>query len=136
MSCRYKDTKHLIDGSGNIDELFTPSQREAKYIEELEAKISSLELQIFNQKAFAELPIRVLNAVFSEIEYQNDKWGEQHNRNQTVEGHLLILRKELIEAEDGWMKNLTGRNSVESEITQVAAVAVQALINLHNAGRL
>lgn len=68
--------------------------------------------------------------VLAEIEYQNEKWGEQHIRQQTVEGHLLVLQAELQEAINGWMKNSSGRNSVESEITQVAAVAIQALINI------
>lgn len=103
---------------------------------ELKARVAHLESKIFDQESFRKLPIKVLNVLFSEIKYQDDKWGFEHNRNQTIEGHLLILRKELIEAEDGWMKNLTGRNSVESELVQVAAVAIQALINLDNAGRL
>lgn len=73
---------------------------------------------------------KVMNKVMGEIAYQNNKWGEQHIRRQTVEGHLLVLQSEVKEAIDGWMKNLTGRDSVESEITQVAAVAIQALINI------
>lgn len=72
----------------------------------------------------------VISAINKEIAYQDKKWGKDHTRNQTVEGHLLILRKKLQEAEDGWMKNLTGRNSVESELVQVVAVGVQALNNL------
>jgi len=79
---------------------------------------------------------RVFDQIFVEIDYQNQKWGEQHIRQQTVEGHLLVLQSEVKEAIDGWMKNSVGRNSVESEITQVAAVAVQALINIKLAERI
>lgn len=84
------------------------------------------------------LPInlKVAKAISQELFYQGVKWGEQHIRNQSVEGHLLIMRKELQEAEDGWMKNSTGRNSVQNEIVQVVAVGIQALINLDKAGLL
>lgn len=82
------------------------------------------------------IPLKVINAVISEMQWQFAKFGEQHIRGQTVEGHLLLLRKEIHEAEDGWMKNLEGRNSVESELIQVAAVAIQALISLDNQGKL
>lgn len=84
--------------------------------------IESLETNLVTNK--------VLLKVAAEISYQNCKWGQQHIRQQSVEGHLLVLQSEVQEAIDGWMKNSTGRNSVESEITQVAAVAIQALINI------
>ncbi len=73
---------------------------------------------------------QVIAQVIGEVHYQNRKWGEEHIRQQTVEGHLLVLQSEIKEATDGWMKNSAGRNSVESEITQIAAVAIQALINI------
>jgi|GEM_PF-6811793 len=101
-------------------------------VEHLQKDRTRIELSVLAQRNFITMPtaaVPVFNEIFKEIDYQNEKWGEQHIRSQTVEGHLLVLRKELQEAEDGWMKNLTGRNSVESEITQVAAVAIQALIN-------
>ncbi|MEN3159566.1 hypothetical protein ABC502_14395 [Alkalimonas sp. NCh-2] len=84
------------------------------------------------KKIFANALIwqKVANSVNKEISYQNAKWGVDHVRNQTVEGHLLVLRKKLQDAEDGWMKNLSGRNSVESELIQVVAVAMQALVNI------
>ncbi len=72
----------------------------------------------------------VLDQIMDECNYQSEKWGETHIRQQSVEGHLLILRAELQEAVNGWLKNSEGRSSVESELTQVAAVAFQALINL------
>jgi len=105
-------------------------QRLTKELTELQHKYDT---EIFNQSSYIKFPkefVAALNLVFDEIEYQNDKWGEEHNRNQSVEGHLLVLEEELLEARKGWAKNLTGRNSVESEITQVAAVAIQALVNL------
>lgn len=77
----------------------------------------------------------VIAAINKEIAYQDKKFGKEHNRSQTVEGHLLIMRKELQEAEDGWMKNATGRNSVEMEIVQVVAVGVQALNNIVTIGK-
>ena len=102
-------------------------------VEQLQQSNGRLELMILDQRNFITMPsaaVPVFNEIFKEIEYQNSKWGEQHIRNQTTEGHLLVLRKELQEAEDGWMKNLTGLNSVESELVQVAAVAIQALTNI------
>lgn len=77
----------------------------------------------------------VIAAINKEIAYQDKKWGKEHNRRQTVEGHLLIMRKELQEAEDGWMKNASGRNSVEMELVQVVAVGVQALNNIVTSGK-
>lgn len=77
----------------------------------------------------------VIAAINKEIAYQDKKWGKEHNRNQTVEGHLLIMRKELQEAEEGWMKNSSGRNSVEMELVQVVAVGVQALNNIVTSGK-
>ena len=77
----------------------------------------------------------VIGAINKEIAYQNNKFGKEHNKRQTVEGHLIIMRKELEEAEDGWMKNSTGRNSVEMEIVQVVAVGVQALNNIVTSGK-
>lgn len=87
--------------------------------------------RVLNRFALQDELTEVLKDVFKEIDYQNNKWGEQHNRKQTVEGHLLILEEELLEARKGWAKNLTGRNSVQSEITQVVAVGIQALININ-----
>jgi hypothetical protein len=40
---------------------------------------------------------------------------------------MLIMRKELMEAEDGWMKNLEGRHSSLAEIVQVAATAIRCI---------
>ena len=123
-------------GEGMREEDATRYVREDIYLA-LQAQVEQLQKgKLYHVGLLNHIPSKVIDALNAELLYQNEKWGERHIRNQTVEGHLLVLRKELQEAEDGWMKNLTGRNSVESEITQVAAVAIQALINLHNAGRL
>lgn len=99
--------------------------------DQLRAQVEQLQKgKLYHVGLLNHIPSKVIDALNAELLYQNEKWGERHIRNQTVEGHLLVLRKELQEAEDGWMKNLTGRNSVESELVQVAAVAIQALINI------
>lgn len=66
--------------------------------------------------------------VYAEIdkerEYQFNKWGD---KPQSLPGYLIILKKEIDEAIDGWMKNSTGRNAPLNEVVQVAAVAVACL---------
>lgn len=107
-----------------------------QFIRAINGLIEVIPKRIYEVELYNNIPLKVLDVINDEIDYQDKKWGYEHNRNQTIEGHLLILRKELEEAEEGWMKNKTGRNSIESEITQVASLAIQALINLNNAGRL
>jgi NTP pyrophosphatase (non-canonical NTP hydrolase) len=68
----------------------------------------------------------VVDAIEEEREHQIAKWGA--NKNQTLEGYILILQKELDEAVNGWMKNDTRpRSTALEEIVQVAAVAVACL---------
>jgi hypothetical protein len=69
----------------------------------------------------------VFDKINEERDYQDNKWGSLQERSQSLPGYLLIIRKELEEAEAGWMKNLPGRNSAMSEILQIAAVAVAAM---------
>lgn len=69
----------------------------------------------------------VYEAISREREYQVAKWGSNHRQQQSVEGYLLILQREVNEAVDGWMKNTKGRDSALAEILQVAAVAVSCL---------
>lgn len=69
----------------------------------------------------------VFAAVQREREYQDAKWGTIEEHPQSIAGYLLIIRKELEEAENGWMKNASGRDSALQEILQIAAVAVAAL---------
>lgn len=72
-----------------------------------------------------------IEEVFEEIKkeraYQENKWGNFEQHPQSLPGYLLIMKKELEEAENGWMKNSTGRNHVLHEILQVAAVAIACL---------
>lgn len=64
-------------------------------------------------------------AVSKERIYQDRKWGL---KQQSVPGFLLIMRKELEEAERAWAKNVQGdRQTVLEEIVQVAATAVACL---------
>lgn len=69
----------------------------------------------------------VFEKIRAEREYQDNKWGTIEEHPHDLPGYLLIMRKELEEAENGWMKNSSGRNSALQEILQVAAVAVAAL---------
>ncbi len=68
----------------------------------------------------------VFLAISKERIYQERKWGAE--KAQSVPGFLLIMRKELEEAEKAWMKNVRGeRQTVLEEIVQVAATAVACL---------
>lgn len=65
-------------------------------------------------------------AISKERIYQDRKWGAE--KPQSVPGFLLIMRKELEEAEKAWLKNVRGdRQTVLEEIVQVAATAVACL---------
>ena len=65
-------------------------------------------------------------AISKERIYQDRKWGV--DKQQSVPGFLLIMRKELEEAEKAWLKNVRGdRQTVLEEIVQVAATAVACL---------
>ena len=69
----------------------------------------------------------VFAAIQNELSYQTMKWGA--DKEQSLAGYLLIMRKELDEAIDGWMKNRHDpRQSSLEEVTQVAAVAVRCLM--------
>lgn len=67
----------------------------------------------------------VLDAVVRERRRQDDKWGP--NKPQSLPGFLIVLEKELQEAKDAWVKNVTGEHSALNEIVQVAATAVACL---------
>lgn len=69
----------------------------------------------------------VVEKIRQEREYQNSKWGTVEEHPQSIPGYLLVIRKELEEAENGWMKNVSGRDSAMAEILQIAAVAVAAM---------
>jgi hypothetical protein len=63
----------------------------------------------------------VFEAIDKEREHQAQKYGEQA---QSLPGFLLVAKKELDEAIDGWIANRQGRDSCLSEVLQVAAVCV------------
>lgn len=67
----------------------------------------------------------VLKAIYDELQHQQDKWGA--DKQQSVPGYLLIMRTELTEAENGWMKSIEGRDSVLAEIVQIVATGIACL---------
>lgn len=69
---------------------------------------------------------RVFDAIRREREWQDKKWGTIEERRQQVGSYLTILRAELREAEDGWLKASNDFKALE-ELVQVAAVAVACL---------
>lgn len=67
-----------------------------------------------------------VEAVRKEREYQRDKWGP--DKEQSLAGYLLIMKKELDEAIAGWMINEKAhRDSCLEEVVQVAATAFACL---------
>lgn len=73
----------------------------------------------------------VLVRVAKEVVHQNQKWGTDHIKSQSVPGHLLVLKNLLQRAEQGWLQGTSGRTSAEGELEQLTAVALQALNNIH-----
>lgn len=67
----------------------------------------------------------VYEAINEERAHQDAKYGA--DKQQSIPGFLLIIKKELEEAEDGWLRNSTGRHSVMAEICQIAATCVAAM---------
>lgn len=65
--------------------------------------------------------------VFLERLRQDEKWGTLEEKDQSLAGMLLVLEAELVEAKEGWIKNVPGKHSALSEIVQVAAVAFAIL---------
>jgi hypothetical protein len=70
---------------------------------------------------------QVFELIKNERIHQDNKWGTIDERSHEIAGWLLILRKELEEAEIGWCKNLEGKHSSLRELVQVAAVAIACL---------
>lgn len=69
----------------------------------------------------------VIRIIEDERNAQDAKWGSLDSKQQSVAGYMLVLKKELEEAENGWMKNVEGKHSSLAEIKQIAAVAVACL---------
>lgn len=68
----------------------------------------------------------VAAAVRDERSFQYRRWGP--DKKQSLAGYLLIMKKELDEAIEGWMRNETApRDSCLEEVVQVAATAFACL---------
>lgn len=67
----------------------------------------------------------VVTAIELELQHQCSKWGA--DKQQSLPGYLLIMKYELDEAIDGWMKDKVGRNSPLNEIVQVVTTGICAL---------
>lgn len=68
---------------------------------------------------------QVFAAISRERQHQRDKYGP--DREQSLAGYLVIAKRELDEAFEGWMRDSPGRNSPLYELCQVAAVCVAAM---------
>lgn len=84
--------------------------------------LSSLPEECYDAKLSRE---HVYAAIDKERTHQDQKWGA--NKPQSLPGFFVILRKELQEAEDAWVKNVTGDHAPLNELVQVAATAVACL---------
>lgn len=69
----------------------------------------------------------VVDAICGERRFQDRKWGPIESNPHTLAGWLLVMRKELDEAELALIKGGTGRDSVMQEILQVIAVGCAAI---------
>jgi hypothetical protein len=68
---------------------------------------------------------QVFAAISQERQHQRNKYGP--DRQQSLPGFLLIAKRELDEAIEGWNKDGEGRDSPLYELCQVAAVCVAAM---------
>jgi hypothetical protein len=68
-----------------------------------------------------------LAAIVKERLYQDRKYGTLHERGLSVGDYLVILRRELTEAEQAFVSAPLPESEALREILQVAAVAVAAL---------
>lgn len=84
-------------------------------------------MQVFKGKIMKMTFEEVVESLKLEREYQDEKWGTLDQRQQSIAGFMLIIKKELEEAENGWIKNVEGKHSSLAEIRQVAAAAIACL---------
>lgn len=68
---------------------------------------------------------KIYHAIDRERDYQDKKWGDVKEHPHEVASWLLIMKKELQEAEDAWMK--TGDDEAIREVVQVIATGVACL---------
>lgn len=62
-----------------------------------------------------------------EREQQDKEWGHQTERDQSIPGYIMIMRRKIQQAEDAWLDGSIGRESALFRITQAAATGVAAL---------
>ena len=72
-------------------------------------------------------PSNVVTAVVEERRYQDGKFGNIQKTPHTIGEWILLIEAELAEAKEALIKGGAGRDSVRSEIVQVAALAVACL---------
>lgn len=68
---------------------------------------------------------KIIDGIKEERQYQDNKWGTIDTKPHQLPAWLLIMKKELIEAEDAWMKKTN--EEVLCEILQVIATGVACL---------
>lgn len=68
---------------------------------------------------------KAFDAIRRERDHQDNKWGTVQEHPHTVAEWMLIMRKELQEAEQAWMKG--GDEDAMREMLQVVAVGVAAM---------
>lgn len=68
----------------------------------------------------------IYDAIDRERAYQDAKWGTPEEHPHELPGWLLVMRKELVEAEDAWVKGPHDAH-VLREILQVVSVGIAAL---------
>lgn len=72
-------------------------------------------------------PSAVFTAIVEERRFQNTKHGDVQTSPHTLGEWLLLIEAELAEAKQALIKGGAGRDTVRSEIIQVAALAVACL---------
>ena len=112
--------------------------RPDKSMTELAVKAHTRDIGGFRDRVMVELPgpifqepisrADVYAAVDAERQFQDDKWGSVTAAGRhSIAEWLLIAEAELQEAREACIKGGVGRNSMRSELIQVAAVIVAAL---------
>jgi hypothetical protein len=75
---------------------------------------------------------RVSQAILDEMRNQDIKFGV--DKEQSLPGYMLLIRKELEEAENGWTKSLNDKHACLNELVQVAALTMRALMTYGTTG--
>lgn len=121
--------KYFLDGDYEDYSYIPDREREAinrenEDIFELFSEVVKEDMRNEMRQVKPRISSETIAAISTELDYQDDKWG---SKEQSLPGYLLIMKKEIDEAIEGWMKNAPGRNSPLHEIVQVVAVGIQCL---------